>query len=360
MISGDGKKTSRSFFLGAALAILVACGGDAPPGEKAATPAGSEPVAAADGEAAEPTPKAVLETNRHDFGTVLAGTDVVHRFAVRNEGDAPLHLEITTGDPIRLASADRVIAPGEEGGVELVLDTTGRQGVGSSHATVETDDPDLPGSRLYLTGRIVRPVEIEPQRQIYFFSSRGKGGEAERTVVTYVAEPVRVTGVETDLEYLTVSVETVEPGRATRLAVALDRATPVGTHDGTVVVRTDSAALPTIEIPVKARVSDVVSVTPTAVDFGAVERSALEFPSVRRRDVGVRFHGEGSFRVLAASCDLPFVEVTVEPDGVDKFRIWLEVDPTTIPTGPFSGTVAIETDAGGFESLEVPFSGEVV
>lgn len=41
----------------------------------------------------QPAPKAVVETDGHDFGTVLEGNDVIHEFVIKNTGDAPLAIK---------------------------------------------------------------------------------------------------------------------------------------------------------------------------------------------------------------------------------------------------------------------------
>jgi len=47
---------------------------------------------------ADAAPQAVIEDKVHDFGAVLEGTDVVHGFAIRNAGDAPLDVQsVRTG-----------------------------------------------------------------------------------------------------------------------------------------------------------------------------------------------------------------------------------------------------------------------
>ena len=46
----------------------------------------------------EPAPKAVVEIDSYDFGTVLEGNNVMHEFVIKNEGDAPLDItNVRTG-----------------------------------------------------------------------------------------------------------------------------------------------------------------------------------------------------------------------------------------------------------------------
>ncbi len=48
--------------------------------------------------AAQPAPKAEVESLSHDFGSVLEGNDVIHGFVIKNTGDAPLDIEgVRTG-----------------------------------------------------------------------------------------------------------------------------------------------------------------------------------------------------------------------------------------------------------------------
>ncbi|MBS3809286.1 MAG: DUF1573 domain-containing protein [Desulfobacterales bacterium] len=43
-------------------------------------------------------PRAAVENRKHDFGSVYAGSDVIHAFVIENTGDAPLIIKsVRTG-----------------------------------------------------------------------------------------------------------------------------------------------------------------------------------------------------------------------------------------------------------------------
>jgi Protein of unknown function (DUF1573) len=98
-------------------------------------------------------PKLAMDSFEHSFGTIKAGTALNHTFKVKNDGKAPL--EITNVSPAcgcTTTNYDKVIAPGQTGGISLAIDKTeSYSGEVVKTAEVTTNDPNK--SRFTLTLR---------------------------------------------------------------------------------------------------------------------------------------------------------------------------------------------------------------
>ncbi len=76
-------------------------------------------------------PEIEFETNIHDFGTVKEGEIVSYTFKYRNSAGGKLLItsaSASCGCTVPKYSKE-ALAPGESGGIEVVFDTRGRQGL---------------------------------------------------------------------------------------------------------------------------------------------------------------------------------------------------------------------------------------
>jgi hypothetical protein len=101
-------------------------------------------------------PKLAMDSFEHSFGTVKAGTPLNHTFKVKNDGKASL--EITSVSPAcgcTTTNYDKVIAPGQTGGITLAIDKTeSYNGEVVKTAEVTTNDPNKPRFTLTLKANV--------------------------------------------------------------------------------------------------------------------------------------------------------------------------------------------------------------
>ena len=88
-------------------------------------------------------PKAVIGSLEHSFGVVKPGTPLLFTFKVKNEGSTDLEIKsVAPSCGCTTSSFDKVITPGKEGGITLVVEKTdGYKGDVTKTATVTTNDP---------------------------------------------------------------------------------------------------------------------------------------------------------------------------------------------------------------------------
>ena len=83
-----------------------------------------------------PTQKVVLDQY------VVSGNSAQVIFPIKNNGDSELEvLKVVTDCGCAAAYFDRIIAPGRQGRIELVIDTEGLSGWIKKRAMVKTNDP---------------------------------------------------------------------------------------------------------------------------------------------------------------------------------------------------------------------------
>lgn len=122
-----------------------------------------------------------------EFGSVPEGKIVKHTFMIRNTGDKDLRiLEIQTGCGCTTASHTGRIAPGEEGSIDLELDTMGFAGFDLSRPIkITTNDPANKISNVYLKGTITSFAIVEPP----YIKLQGQTGDAFEAGVSLRSRP---------------------------------------------------------------------------------------------------------------------------------------------------------------------------
>lgn len=88
---------------------------------------------------------------KHNFGTIKAGTSVIHDFAFTNTGKTDLIIRKTTASCGCTATHPEksILKPGESSSIQVKYDSTGKNGKEQKTVTVITNDPDQ--QTLYLT-----------------------------------------------------------------------------------------------------------------------------------------------------------------------------------------------------------------
>lgn len=199
-----------------------------------------------------PYPKAVLEEETHEFGSMELGQTLSHPYVVRNEGEAPLLLDLKAVQckcTVPTVPKDP-IPPGES--VEIMLEWKPEVAAEEFHqmAQIWTNDPENPLLELHVKGAVdrlfyLRPASdwqvnrLNPDDPIEFTGSIVSGIEDEFKIIDYSAS--------TDLiqaEFVPLTPEELEEERVKsgyRVKGTLSGDTPIGKFRETLTMVTDLA-----------------------------------------------------------------------------------------------------------------------
>ena len=187
----------------------------------------------------------------HDFGTVESGPSVSHTFRLKNLGPETIRITSVTaacGCTAVLASTP-TLAPGEEGGVEVALDTYKLSGPQAKTVTVHSSDVVRPELVLTVHGDVVTDLRTAPSR---LYLGRLPAGAVVSQHIDVVTKPdVQITGVTTESSRLQVQTAPLDPPQqGVRVRVTLLPTASTGTFDDRIVVSSTSPRQPTLTIPV--------------------------------------------------------------------------------------------------------------
>lgn len=99
-------------------------------------------------------PSIRIDSVKCDFGTITAGMEVPHSFAIKNDGKRDLIIRKVQASCgcTAVIGGERIIAPGKETTVDIVYKSSGRHGVQQKSILLFCNDPVRPEVKLWVTG----------------------------------------------------------------------------------------------------------------------------------------------------------------------------------------------------------------
>ncbi len=189
----------------------------------------------------------------YDFGRAFAGDLVEHAFEFTNAGDAKLVLTAIYPQCSCTTVGDwtREVAPGASGFVVLRLDTARFDGPVAEFALVGNNDRAHSNLALRFKGVVSKPVEVEPRLLVLRPALNGAAGATNSVrLVNHLPEALALEPPVSDKPFLSAELRTVVPGREFELTASTGPAGSTNLMQGLLSLRTSSARLPTLTVPV--------------------------------------------------------------------------------------------------------------
>ena len=309
---------------------------------------------------------AIDEPTRVDLGVVALGTDPEVRFAVRNEGDAPLTLEpgrLAAG--LRLEHLDSPIAPRARGEVRVRVETF-RAGPSADYTIpLRTNDPQRDTVILQVHADVRTYVLITPPTARFAYVQHEREGGTTHLVAAAGHADFRVTRVESPYPFIDVAfrpapADTPRPegveGPLWHVQLTIRRQAEVGPLTGSLVIETNHPRQPRAWIPLSGFVRPLFAVTPPS-------SAGLQVPAAGDAPIAsytIAHFGEAPVTLRDVTSSVPGLagEVTTVTDG---HRWRLDVRATAaLASGPFEGTITVRTSRPEASSLTIAVAGRRV
>lgn len=347
-------------------------------------------AAAAPAQDPQPAPVPALEFDPEvlDLGTVLTGTKATVGASFRNAGSSDLLVQRFQGNcgcikpsvivggkrmsPLDLQQSGQplVLRPGDEARLEVEFDGKGRSGAVDKKVWFFVGD--TPPVRVAVTvkaecdpGYSVEPVVFNFEEPVI------QGTAVTRSVVLEpsVGWEGKITGTSYAIpgvvaKCVALTTEDGKPTGKTRIDLTITEDAKVGPFLWPIEIKTDSAEVPVIRIPVRAEVAPVVQCLgpsaqqPRVVDFGIIKGTGPESSdaSIVNYDPSVPYSVR---RVVVNSRQEEHIQAKVitEKEG-ELYTLRLTVLPT-LKAGSFNGSVVLESDHPSVPSLQIWFRGAV-
>jgi len=297
-----------------------------------------------------------LETEHH-LGKMEQHSAKSHTFLFANSGDAPLIVtktETTCGCTVARATQG-AIPPGGRGEVAVTFES--REAFGEVSKSVKVlSNADNAVTTLTVTAFIRTDLYIHKFVQ---FGKVGRDEASERTIEAKgdAAVGFRVTRVETDAPYLSASFKEVasddpEMGPTFVIRVALSPGAPPGTMNRKLLLHTNLASKPVVEVPIYANVGGYLTFSTDALNFGTFPAGTAK---VLALDIAAP--AEHPVMVTGVRSTSPDVSATLETVSAGRaYRVSCKVSGAKT-AGRLAGSIIVTTNDPGEPSREVPFTG---
>lgn len=229
-----------------------------------------------------------------------------------------------------MAKFDKVIPPGQEGKVELIIEGNKVKGKFNKSATITSNDPDNPVMMVSITGDILPYVDVQPPQRVYL---QGRFGET-------VQKTLHIKTNEEDLDF---QIRRVESNIDDKITYKLAQGEEEGTFDlhiwknprlpadntyGSIFVHTNSEHSPKKSIQVQVITRGAYTVQPSVLNFGNVRfgQEGEDGKPVSKNVTIIRNQGKFEIKDITFSSGRYSAEVHPLVDG-KRFRVQVSFTP---------------------------------
>jgi hypothetical protein len=296
--------------------------------------------------------KPVLEMPRmsYDFGETFELKDYTYAFVVRNRGNADLVIEdVKPGCGCTAAKFDKVIAPGKEGKIELVIDGSKVSGQFSKATEVRTNDPDRPQLTLVMSGKEISYVDVVPNGTVYLHGRPGEVITKELTISSNEKDiDFQITSVTSNMDdKIKYSVAKGAKKGDWVVKVSKDPKLPIMSQYGTLIVHSNSKKSPDTTLQVHVMTKSSILLSPSVLNYGEVKFTDQKGPGVPATKTLTVTKATGKLRITEVTTSNPnFVAAleTVTPDQQYKVKVTFTPPARKQSKQTESGEMIIKTD----------------
>ena len=143
---------------------------------------------------------------------------------------------------------------GKQWRVEMKLGNDAKVGPLAEYVTVRTNHPKQKVVQIPVTGFVRPVVMVTPQVADFGTLEIKDATQKVLNVRNFATEPIKVTGVEENIPGIDVKLQPLNEGREYQVQLTLNPSLPKGNFDGKITIRTDSAKVPVLEVPLKGTI----------------------------------------------------------------------------------------------------------
>jgi hypothetical protein len=206
-----------------------------------------------------------------------------------------------------VAKYDKVIPPGQEGKIEMVIEGNRVHGKFNKTATIRSNDPKHPTMSIAMSGNITPFIDIIPKTRLFL---QGQYGETITKSITLKSNEkdldFAITKIESNLDdKVTYDFAPTEEENTWNINVYKNPKLARLSTYGTLTVHTNSEKSPTKAVQIQVITQGAITVQPKQVNFGTVksDQEGAAGDPVTRNVLVIKVKGEFSITDLAFSTE---------------------------------------------------------
>ena len=306
-----------------------------------------------------PAPDLRLDSYIFDLGAARPNSVAGKTIKLRNAGAQPLLIhKIETSCPCLTVEAPQSsIGPGETADVNLLLDTTGYEGVLARSASILSNDPVSPRVVIDVTA-FVRPARLLPSTRHVDFGriSRHAGTSVDVVVKDPGDGSLVMLDPQSNSSFVTANLSrhrSAVSGRAWyTLTIGMKPGAALGRLGAMVSVRTNCPKEPLFRVPVVGEVVPDIKVEPELIFFGMPKQGKVVIKSIT-----ISTADKGRFAITEVRNPIPLVDIRYSRTGNSCTLTATLLD--TAPAGAVNGDLVVRTDDADQPEIHIPMRGFV-
>ena len=298
----------------------------------------------------------VCEPNRLNFGKVLQGETQTKQVGIKpGEGEKAKVTDVNITTEYLTADLSKKKEEGEElYVVDVTLSPNTPRGRVNGQLKIQTDNENAKEITISVTATITGEVVVSPERLSLYIQKAEQNTGSVLSIEKVKDGELEILSIESDLDYITTSLEPVEKGKRYNVKVNSNPQTvPIGFEKGIITIHTNDANDPRIEVPVNVTVQGNLTVTPDKLRFGSITQSQS---SIKTITVTTR---KDDLKIKKVKSNIGFLktEITTLEEG-KRFQITVRVDENA-PSGQFRETLIIQTNDTLQPEIQISVTGNV-
>ncbi len=216
------------------------------------------------------SPRAVLSSLTHDFGTIVQGVTVTHNFVIKNLGGEVLKIQSVKASCgcTAVTPSKRELSAGDSTIIKVDFNSAGRRGKQTKYINVVTNDPANQSIRLTITCNIIEPAEKDKQSALpkiqldtteFDFGKVVEGKIYEHTfsIKNSGKSMLQITDIKTSCGCTAalISSKKINAGNSGSLKVELDTTNRTGKLSRTIVISSNDPVEPEKILTIHADIS---------------------------------------------------------------------------------------------------------
>ena len=297
----------------------------------------------------------------HDFGAVVAGTEVRHEFKLRNIGQESLIVaDIVSGCRCTTGLAsDEEIQPNADLQILVKFLTPVKHGNDSQEIMVyltgkESGSEYFP-AKLTMKGKIIMPLEAIPNQVLFGKVPHGEERMREIALLQRAKEEVVLNQISSSSKYVKAKIVSAEADENIRIQVSLFPNAPIGDLKvdlGLKYEHRDKAS--NLKIPVSATVMGDLEVFPKHLFFGIVPRE-----SGSKKTASLKILRNKKIHIKSVNAQSEYVRTTLtSTEQGEKHTIQTEI-LADAPVGELRDTITVFTDSPVQPQIEIPLYAQI-
>lgn len=212
-------------------------------------------------------------------------------------------------------------------------------------ATIFSNDPQNPETKISITASIKQHISIEPSTQVLLQGYYGDEVTKEVTIVSLEEQVFNITDITSDINSkIKYKLKTIKKGKEFSLEIK----TRSGLKDsfrGKVTLETNSQKKPKLELSVMGKVQKEIKVTPQFLYFGIIDTKmkTIDPKSLERTVMVSAIRGDDIIiEKIEASSGWIMAEKESTRKG-EEYTIIIKLDRNKLPKGEFKEKITIHT-----------------